>query len=86
MDETVFVSLRKFPKALKARMANWKPHYEKHLGLKHISNEQYFAKLIAIGLDQVMPGGVGVEEAVFEVPEGIKEWTGELQEHEEVMG
>lgn len=86
MDETVFVSLRKFPKALKARMANWKPHYEKHLGMKHISNEAYFARLVELGLDQVMPGGAEVVPDVFVVPEGIEEWVGELREHEEVVG
>lgn len=81
-DDTVHISLRKFPKDLKARMANWKPHYIKHLGLKHISNEKYFARLVELGLDVVMPGG---PEELFVVPEGIEEWAGNLQDGEEVV-
>ncbi len=81
MDETVFISLRKFPKSLKARMANWKPHYVKHLGMENMSNEIYFARLVSIGLEEVMPGGGDV----FVVPVGIEEWTGGLREGEEVV-
>ncbi len=83
MTDTVYLSLRKFPRSLKARMAAWKPHYTKQLGFEHITQEDYFARLVGIGLEQVIPEGS--ELAVFMIPEGIGEWQGGVLAHEEVM-
>jgi hypothetical protein len=74
-ERTVFISLRRFPAALKEKMLAAKQGYMEREHLKDLTNEAFFAVLVDAGLD-----AVGESKPSKVIPHGVPEWDGRVED------